>query len=64
MRKPKAKSKANGKSIKPLYLYLGAGVVAMLSGWLIRPVNDSIHSAVVIACLGVCIYAVYKYIKS
>ena len=64
MRKPKVKTKPEKKGIKPLYLYLGAGVVAMLSGWIIRPLNDSVHSAIVIACLGVCIYAVYKYIRS
>ncbi len=64
MRKPKAKSKPVGKSFKPLYLYLGAGVTGMLSGWLIRPLNDSVHSVIVLLCLGVCIYAVYRYIKS
>ncbi len=61
MRKPKAKPV---QKIKPLYIYLAGGVMAMISGWFLRPVSDTAHSVVVLLCLGLCLFGIYRHFKS
>ena len=61
MRKVKSKS---AQKVKPLYIYLAGGILALISGIAVRPFSENVHSVIVLLCIGICLFGVYRYFKS
>lgn len=52
------------QKLSPLQIHLIGGALAVVSGIVVRPFNETAHSVVVAIALAICLYAIYRYFKN
>ncbi|HEX9979313.1 MAG TPA: hypothetical protein VGB50_01975 [Flavobacterium sp.] len=48
------------RTLSTLQILLFGGFLAIVSGLIIRPFNESAHTGVVVVALAICLYAIVK----
>lgn len=50
--------------LKPLQIYLLSAVIGLLSGLLIRPLNNTAHSVVVVLAVLLFVYGIIRHFRT